>query len=533
MNFFKPFKSTSNLVCSLCALLAVSLIGCSDSDSDGGLIGTGSGPTYELVHLPNRISPDLPKTLLKGKETSPSDFSDGNTKESLGSLRNQIIHSGKSQGWLELNNRLGVIELTRLGIQSNATIVDLAFDDILNECAEQLLDCTIPADRIRITLTQDVVNRLIELHTDWIESTSLSSYSASVSASSGVDGNVIVTTTVEEDDEVPFDTSKEKIRNFFVSLLNTEVLLGETHYSQLDGAPYDHAIRTTIKRGINQSDDFSFPFWTDEEFAVNWHEDGQVAKFLSGSAESATHEYFYQNNVPSELVVSQVTAIDDEGYEIGLYTKILGNDPDQAGVLLEAAYLGVIYDSSFPIVERAFDVLRGQWNNSGGFSTVDERVFDISENQNLTGHISYRESYDRIGELLAGERCFPVDIFQVNSICGESVFVSYGPEGSSITDSVHYFAPGEFDSLASVQDAIRWKLEGVPSEIKSVAVVSAESQSALAESELLCRGVQNVGDDALIFCSATDEQLDNTVVVELVDGIPSGIISTAKLVQIQ
>ena len=74
---------------------------------------------------------------------------------------------------------------------------------------------------------------------------------------------------------------------------------------------------------------------------------------------------------------------------------------------------------------------------------------------------------------------------------------------------------------------------GVPSEIKNIVVVSAESQSALAESELLCRGFQYVGDDALIFCSATDEQLDNTVVVELVDGIPSGIISTAKLVQIQ
>jgi len=538
MNYFKTSKSTSTLVCGLSALLALSLIGCSDSESDGGLIGTGSGPTspiYELEHLPKRISPDIPKTLLKGDEITPIDSPDGSTKESHSSMRNQIFYSGKSEGWLELNDKLGFVSLSRLGIENNATIVDLAFDDILNECAEQLLDCSIPADTIRVTITQNVVNRLIKLHTEWAETAQVFVYSVSAQSS----GNMTASITVEEGDSNPYNTSHEKISSFFESLLNTEVVLGETRYSQLDGSPYDHVLQTTIKRGADQVDDFSFPFWRDEDFSASWHEDGQVATFSTGSPEWITHEYFYQNNVPSELVVSHLTSDDGNGYETGFFAKILGNDPNQAGVLLEAVAQSLSYSSSSTgdnKVEREFSVFQGQWDNNGGYSTVDERTFDLSEEQNLTFYQGYRESYDRIGELLAGERCFPFDPFQENSICDEEMFVSYGlegQEGSAITDSVHYFAPGEFDSLAAVQDAIRWKVEGVPSGIKSIAVISADSQSQLSESEFLCRGLENVGDDGHIFCTATDEQLENTVVVELVEGVPTQVIPSATLVQIQ
>lgn len=575
MSYFEFYKSPRAFAPGLSTLLVLGIIGC-----DGGMIGTGSGPVnsiYELENLPKRISPDIPKTLLKGEELAPSDNTNNDTKERDVSQRDQIINSDKSQGWAALNDKLSLVAFLRLNVESNATIIDLAFDDILIECAEQLLDCTIPADRIRVTITQDVVNRLVQLHTDWAQSTPSFSVSGQSSGTVG-DVSTTISVSVEEQDV----GLSEMIETQFNSLVNTEVVLGETHYSQLDGAPYDHAIRTFIKRGADQSDEFSFLRWADEDFSVRWHEDGHVANFTTGATQQTTQEYFYQNKVPSELVISNVVYVNDDGTTTELYARILGNNPDQAGILVEAASASSVYGASsggvavttstglaepsdgqnstvtqvdmvvpvdgietetsvvidteatsFSFVERSFEVFQGQLDNSGGYSTLDGRQFDLSAEQNLTFFEGYRDSYDKIGRLLAGELCIFDVLSMVNLNCNDDMFESYGPVGSSITDSVHYFTSAQFDTLAASQDAIRWKVEGVPGKYKSIAVVSAESQNDLAESKVLCRGLKYVAEDAYIFCTATDEQLGNTVVVEQVDGVLTSVIPTAKLVQVQ
>jgi len=71
MNHLKINRAVGISLPLVLGMLMLSLPGC-----DGGMVGTGSGPTstaYELEHLPKRISPEIPKTLLKGDEVTPSE----------------------------------------------------------------------------------------------------------------------------------------------------------------------------------------------------------------------------------------------------------------------------------------------------------------------------------------------------------------------------------------------------------------------------------------------------------------------------
>jgi len=189
------------------------------------------------------------------------------------------------------------------------------------------------------------------------------------------------------------------------------------------------------------------------------------------------------------------------------------------------------YLEPYELFNQGFTVNQAQMDNRGGYSTYYSRYLD--QDQNVTILRIYRESFDQIGRLLAGVRCV-FDVFdRTPENCDENALETIGPEGSSITDSIHYFAPGEFDSLVAIQDAIRWTVEGVPTDTRGIAVISAQSQSDLSTSEVLCRGVQDDKEETYLFCMATDEQLDNTVVVEVNKGMLTKIIPGAKLVQIQ
>lgn len=573
MNYLKSRKTARVYAPSLSALLLLGGIGC-----DGGLIGTGSGPVYELEHLPERISPDIPETLKSDINPGQSTSSTDSENRSSDLLRTMDVTDLFSIGWLDLNIRFLTVDYYRLFIETNSIIVDLAFDDILNECAEQLLDCTIPADQIRVTITPEVVNRLIELNSDWRDR---------IHSTFDID--------FTETDTENLENSNAMLNAYLQSLLNKEVVLGETHYSQLDGAPYNHAITTELKRGpgIGDYTDLEygeFESWRGETFGVLWHEDGNVVKFTVGLTEEVEMEYFYQNDVPSESVtINHMTLNPDDSLNTNSM-RILGNDRSQARILLEATATGTAYeystsnstvindglgntiesssssgsgelttlpdgtvvqtdvaDSSEPelesqnsptYIDRAYQGIQGQVDNSGGYAYSDVYRFDL-EDSSLISRIGYRESFETNGRMLAGERCgfvldFYLDVDFANPTnCNENVFLDVGPEGSSLTDSALYFAPEEFDSLAAVHDTTRWVLEGVPSDIENIAVVSSDLQTALFESEVLCRAVQYVAEDVRVYCTATDEQLDSTVVVELVDGIPTQIIPDAKLVQIQ
>jgi len=134
MHYTKPHKFIRGPLVGLCSLLSLSLIGC-----DGGLIGTGSGPdesVYELENLPERISPDVPKTLFRGEELPPPDNLNEKNKEVSALRRSEDEGSDKSEGWQAFTGDISTWSSLRLGIEINATIVDLAFDDIVNECAD-------------------------------------------------------------------------------------------------------------------------------------------------------------------------------------------------------------------------------------------------------------------------------------------------------------------------------------------------------------------------------------------------------------
>ncbi|MFK8082585.1 MAG: hypothetical protein AB8B97_20090 [Granulosicoccus sp.] len=522
---------------------------------EGGIIGTGTSPTrevYQLESLPDRIGPDIPKTIFKGEERTPlvSIDSENSIVHANGlnlSSRSDDSLSEKSEGWIQTSYELFLANYVRLLAASNATIIDLAFEDILESCAMQLLDCTVPDDRIRVTITQEVVNRLIDLHTEWAQS---------------VPPHIL---TTEEGVDL-----MASINTGFSSLLNTEVVFGETQYAQLGGSPYNHSLKTFLKRGGQLVDDVAFLRWVDEAFSVRWRDDRSVAKFSTRATGMPDFGYFYQDNTPGEIAIASISPTEDEHpIPSDSYIRIIGTDSDNAGILVDVISSGNVYgDSSSetpdspsgtaisessngenPDTEIVVEVdapvseellpdetftasFLAQMDNDGGYSIYDDRIYDLSADRNQTFYAGFRETFDSVGALIAGEQCLVFDTSSsANDICDEGSFTAIDAMGDAITDSPYYFEPDGFYLLAAMQNAIQWTAEGLPLQVTDFAVVTADSTVELSKRELLCRGFQLVDENVRTFCSATDEQLDNTVVVELVDGIPGGVLAEARLIQ--
>ncbi|MFK7859166.1 MAG: hypothetical protein AB8B64_10105 [Granulosicoccus sp.] len=372
-------------------------------------------------------------------------------------------------------------------------------------------------------LTQDVINRFVDLAIVWIESlppehlARLESDLENVLALENVDAVQVATAQI-------------------TLLLDSEVVLSETRYSQLDGAPYDHSVQTILTNESTPSGEFFVLSWQGQEFSARWQNDGNVVKFLMDDLGTPMREYFYQDNTPSELVVVSYLNMDDEIPMLDSHVKIIAYDPDNSGVFIEFAdvgpfALGVSEEITFGLIHA---LTQGQIDDDGGYATLDAIVFDSMDTSSRTiRYTGRRESFDGFGNLIAGTLCEEFDLIQGVDICEEESFVSIGPIGSSVTNSPYFFQQEDFDSLTAVEDVIQWTVEDLPDEIKSIAVVSANSSVEPAERELLCQGFRFVSGDTRMFCGATDEQLENTIVLELVNGKPGRIIPTAKLVQIQ
>lgn len=508
-------------------LIALPLLG----GCDGGLIGTGTGP-YKLENLPDRISPDIPKTILKGNELTPLEPKIQEQTESTEQIerispQSKNVDTDRSVAWTELQEELNSIAFMRLQAQSNATIIDLAFNDIVNKCSEQLLDCIIPENLVSVTMTEAVVLRLTNLYTNWASSVSHPE------------------DYVEEGEKLV-----NMLEKSLTSLLGKKIMFGETRYSQLDGAPYSHSVKTSLKRENTQDNLFATLLWMDQDFYARWHNDGSVAKFETHSSNRPYQEYFYQKSTPSELVI---TALAPENSEQrgGVYARLIGNDPNMDGILLEMASLSefsvasgddlasenALASEQIPSAGSgsggdAYTYVLGQMNNSGGYLSYEQQFIDPSAANQILSFDGYRESFDRIGKLVAGEQCSVLENNSGALNCGSENYTSSGPEGISVTDSAYFFQNEDFDALAALHDAIRWKIKDLPVEKAVVAVVSADSAIELSERELLCRGYQIIPNSTPVFCSATDEQLDNTVVVELLSGKPGTLIPEARLIPV-
>jgi len=559
------------------------LYGCS---SDSGTAQENN--QYELKNLPKRISPDMPTQVLKGEGGGTQDQTRKITNQQLNKTLPRGIRNAmetKSLGWLEMNVELHMLNLMQVLAKSNATFIDVALDDILKQCAQTLINCSIPSDTIRVKMTPDVINRLTDLHVEWAKS--LSALFAEEEE---------FQSTLEQD-------IVQGIEDQLNALQGTEIVFGETSYSRLSGAPYDHVISTELKREADYENDFFYVDWQDEKFIARWREDGAVAKFRTSAKDRPTHEYFYQNGAPGEIAIAHLIEDTEDENLPGFSVKVIGTESTNAGILLEMVSSSYFYEAvsltdeeaivittDEPIEEYPDDIpmpdsvpppveegdvpypydgetstdeevievddyefqveveegdmeeltydweslepsghtyghSQGKMDNDGGYVTYAERSLSLEDSSVLLSRYEHRDSFDASGNLLAGEACFSDVYFTEGAVeCAGDNFESYGPEGSSIVDSAHYFAPEDFDSLAASQDAIRWTVQGLPTDIKSIAVISANDVSKLVESEILCRGSQFVSGQVRSFCSATDEQLANTVVVELSKGVPISLL---------
>ncbi len=551
MQVLRNYRSTLNRKhYSILAMLLL-LAGC-----EGGIVGTGSGPKdttiYELKELPERISPDIPKHL----ETYPEDSTDDSRKlptinDGISSLtgfrQNNLTPTVRAESWEELNLELSLLAILRLDAQHSITLTDLAIDDIASRC-EQTSECVIPAGVIRVRYTQPVVNRLIKLYTD--------------------------TLGFPQTDQESQNEYLRDVIDQLSQLLDSDVVFGETFYLKLGGTPYNYRLKTSLTK-----------FDAEHEFTVQWRDDRSVVDLvsrpLSEEVVSFALSYFYQAGSPGENVIAKVEST-VEGQTATLNIKVVSNDPDNAGILIEAhdVLLGASSSSSStqpgvaitntsdssvestdidvsngePIDENTppgasdiegvvvFDdyqdyytfktirTLQGQIDNDGGYANLEEYEIPDESPESIDYVHLYRETFDGDGFLLAGEIC--QEYSAINRCDTDTAFTTYGPGNASLVDSELYYSDGDFAVLESVQDAIRWQVVGLPADIREFAVVTAETGTALIERAFLCVGYQDVPGDVQLFCGATDEQLSSsTEVINIVPGEAISLISAASLAQ--
>ncbi|MEM9601303.1 MAG: hypothetical protein AAGA11_00450 [Pseudomonadota bacterium] len=128
------------------ALAAPVLVSC----MDGGMVGTGSGPSSEVLiarSLPTAVAPDIPRAALQQLENDDSS-ADGLNNRSISwtstELFNDIYHAEQ--------------DLLELFALFNAVI-----DTLDRHCpaGPTTAPCTIPAGQLRSTYTQDLIDDLI------------------------------------------------------------------------------------------------------------------------------------------------------------------------------------------------------------------------------------------------------------------------------------------------------------------------------------------------------------------------------------
>jgi len=577
MNSHIKNKENSTPLIVTAVMITSILVGC-----EGGLVGTGLGPDtkeYQLKNLPERVSPDLPESVIKSDTTKPTtpNQPDRSKPDQTPATMDTSGQEANLEAWNHINAQVNSVALRRLIVQENNIFVDLVFADIRKSCEQQPVGCSIPAGELQVTITQDVVNRLIRLYTEWADSVS-NIYRNELGAgwllsiTDGPDDPLFDPLADPESVLDRVDTT-QAITDRFTALLNTEVVFGKTEYSQLGGTPYDHDITTSFKFETVEHNNGLRVRWREDDSVIRYRAETNLEKYniyaweetvlppnvtfelLTSVDNNRIIDYFYENNAPAERVVTGLGVAGlnqdsyfSEPYQNHGYMRVTGNNPSMAGILLDAESVSLGTEPYGPLPGEPIDPdatyepgpllldrysTQSQLDDRGAYYTYRDSTSYAIENT-LRNFSEIRESIDQNGNLLAREHCY-VDLESQMSDkagCADEDFVNDGPEGSSIIDSVHYFKLEDFDSLVSIHDTTRWEVKGLPGDVKSFAVVSSDQTTAIEDRELLCSGFQGVVGDVEVFCMATDQELESTVVTGLIQGVPDTLIPEASLEQI-
>jgi len=454
------------------------------SCSDGGLIGTSTGPTRDSVYvmrtLPDKISPTLPGsvvdeakiTVLPSTTVSADNTSFIKKRADLGIDRRKQGRADEiSSTWQILVEYVTQIEALRLEIQKVLSLSDSVFDQIQTRCEQQNdPECVLPSGSLTAEYTEEIVNRLIKLNSDAIVEAS-----ADVAAS-----EQYLATTVDE------------IRQ----LVGKTVTFGELRFEKLSGNPYDFQLSSTAT-------DLFF----DEVFTIRWRADKSAIEFVIGNRGSNLSDftsYSYQSGIPSERIVVHQRYIIDTGQLLSDFS-IVGTDETTGRALLEARIDLQEPNDNFKLT------VQGQLGHSGGFT--DQRLF-LEPDENEVSTVQYlKESFDANGVLQSASVCIEP---RFESFCSfDANFQDiFGNEGG-INQSDFFFEPDGFEQLEATYNESRWEVQQLPAEVTEFIVVTSDTSLALAQRPPLCFGNQYQPGFVALFCAGSDEQLATAQVVQI------------------
>ncbi|PID63930.1 MAG: hypothetical protein CSB44_00215 [Gammaproteobacteria bacterium] len=392
--------------------------------------------------------------------------------------------------------------LDALNATERLIMTDSVFDEVLSICAESVEDtCIIPSGELGGLYTEDLVAKLIDVYATPLETMGL--------AATDAEGSPLAARITE-----------------LKSLADSSYSFGEVRYRALDGQPFDHEITD------NRSPLF------ENTVTIRWNNARtvshvQIRESVGQIGSSSTIEF------DTELPGQRMTYT--EGSQTGnLVTSrfdltLLSASAESRQLLVESR----LADRTGNLLGNL--VIESQVDDAGGYAVL--RDYDDTAGSIVSLDVR-RETFDPYGRLLAADTC-SADIVgsadsdgsingagDVAEACdAPENFQSITPNGTMLESSPLYYPLGDFETLESALDTLRWDIVGLPVNVSHFQVLPSElSPLPLADREILCEGTQYVPGESQLFCAYPDAALSVSEVVAIDDDGNRRVIEGASLV---
>ncbi|MEM6986760.1 MAG: hypothetical protein AAF499_09495 [Pseudomonadota bacterium] len=445
-----------------CALL-ISLLALA-ACQDGGLVGTGSGPssseTLMVRTLPSDLSPNIPRSaLLQEGQTKathvhiPEEPAAGRSLSGQSSdLFNAIYNSEK--------------QLLELFALFNTTL-----DSVETACSGVALgaECHIPPGYLRATYTRGLVDGLI--------------------------ADRLASTTVAQLTPRELSQLIENLTTYYDAKLGSSVTFGETTVTRLASGSDVLRVKTSL-----------IEMFAGEPIKVTWSEleDWVEVKHMMYTKNETSSVYFRYEQHPThtKLTRSQVSSDPNEDTESSI--TIIGRYDETLSLLWSGHSLGIGNDYGVTSLS-----LKGRADFLGAYT---RSRLHSPHGTDATRLLDREESRDPAGSLLAKRYCSGS---LNNPLC---ININVDGQGLRVYDSPNYvdFDDDATDFLPDLH-ITKWQVDGLPRSVWRFAVYSADTTDP-NDVVPLCRGYRIGNTRAYLHCTAGDEHIDpdNTILYEIV-----------------
>lgn len=450
---------------------------------DGGMSGTGSGPTplpdtpYNNRVMPKQLSVKLPSSLLS-KRVAQLDYAIHTTTTAPWTSCDEVICDDVQRNSIAqqvLGESLDEFSSLLLDAEEMLALIDQTFEQIEQQC-EAVPDtelCVLPAGRVSLEFTDLIAARVLAsrlalaARTGLLDGQSLQDFEDKLST----ELQQRIGQKLEPELQYMLNPSADWQRQLQLSM---SVLSRET------AKTYDLTVRwDDIDSGL--------------ELSLIDQESGVENRF----------DYDLDREKPTSTLLSRASDVDG----VRQFNLALTDNSSSADK-------PVLIDSRRQVrsLVRTWEYgIDGYASDLGGYIRAVDKD---TQNGSLSARV-VRNSFDKDGNLVAGSYCLDVEC---------SNWQAFGDTELDVSSTPYYLSEEEFDQQQVLYGNANYSVQGLPSAVKAFSVVPAGSG---ATGELLCDGVVNENSQQHIWCWVEAEQLANVDIYDYTDPTVAVIVPGA------